>query len=117
MFECLNDHLITDTYIHRSVIQDDTMEITKCALQFDTQLTVAMTFPELFNVLYCETLTTFVSCMGDHDIQSVPKMYAYSIRDTFAGYQERVCANYLDEIAGVGMTISSVLGNHYASKD
>jgi hypothetical protein len=34
------------------------------------------------------------------------------IRDTFAGYQERVCANYLDEIAGVGMTISSVLGNH-----
>lgn len=75
-------------------------------------MTVAMTFPELFDVLYCEALTSFISCMGHHDIQAVPQMYAYTIKDTYAGYQEMVCANYLDEIAEVGMTISSVIGNH-----
>lgn len=91
-------------------IQDDTGEITMCALQFETQTTVAMAFPSMFDAIYCESLHQFVKCLSKSEGQTVPMMFALSMRDQFAGYMEGVCHNYMDKMVDISKTIMGTLG-------
>ncbi|XP_052102318.1 uncharacterized protein LOC127735918 isoform X2 [Mytilus californianus] len=94
----------------RMGIQDDTGEIVMCALQFETQATVAMAFPSMFDAIYCESLHQFVKCLSKSEGQTVPMMFAMSMRDQFAGYMEGVCHNYMDKMVDISKTIMGTLG-------
>ncbi|XP_063434047.1 uncharacterized protein LOC134715647 isoform X2 [Mytilus trossulus] len=94
----------------RMGIQDDTGEITMCALQFETQATVAMAFPSMFDAIYCESLHQFVKCLSKSEGQTVPMMFAMSMKDQFAGYMEGVCHNYMDKMVDISQTIMGTLG-------